>query len=378
MIAVRLLIPKLSSSSSSCFIVKNNPTRTKYYGFFSNHQILAFLSYPITSSSARSRTRTRITGLSSCTSPGKFSQGTTRLGSYCLKNNTTRIRSLSSMNTTSALEVSSSLPPDKLDRILAGKDDDHDGVIVQLTDQPLDPSLFTSLLHASLSHWKLQGKKGVWIKLPIELANLVEPAVKAGFYFHHAEPKYLMLVHWLPSTTNTIPANASHRVGIGAFVMNEKNEVLVVQEKSGRFRGTGIWKFPTGVVDEGEDISAAAVREVKEETGVDAKFVEILAFRQSHKSFFDKSDLFFVCMLRPLSFEIQLQETEIEAAQWMPFQEYAAQPFVQKHQLFKDISDVCLAKKDGQYAGFTPVPAETSLSAKKTHLYLNKHGLNYE
>ncbi|XP_027088401.2 nudix hydrolase 2 isoform X2 [Coffea arabica] len=309
MIAARLLIPKLSSSSSSsssCFIVKNNPTRTKYYGFFSNHQKLAFLSYPITSSSAR--TRTRITDLSSCTSPGKFSQGTTRLGSYCLKNNTTRIRSLSSMNTTSALEVSSSLPPDKLDRILAGKDDDHDGVIVQLTDQPLDPSLFTSLLHASLSHWKLQGKKGVWIKLPIELANLVEPAVKAGFYFHHAEPKYLMLVHWLPSTTNTIPANASHRVGIGAFVMNEKNEVLVVQEKSGRFRGTGIWKFPTGVVDEGEDISAAAVREVKEETGVDAKFVEILAFRAtSHSLTSQTCSLCACCGLFPLRFNCRKQ-----------------------------------------------------------------------
>lgn len=187
-----------------------------------------------------------------------------------------------------------------------------------------------------------------------------------------------MLVRWLPSTTNTIPANASHRVGIGAFVMNEKNEVLVVQEKSGRFRGTGIWKFPTGVVDEGEDISDAAVREVKEETGVNAKFVEILAVRQSHKSFFDKSDLFFMCMLQPLSFEIQLQETEIEAAQWMPFQEYAAQPFVQKNQLVKDIADVCLAKKDGQYAGFTPVPTETSFSAKKTFLYLNKQGHNYQ
>lgn len=29
-----------------------------------------------------------------------------------------------------------------------------------------------------------------------------------------------------------------------------KSQVLVVQEKSGRFRGTGVWKFPTGVVDE--------------------------------------------------------------------------------------------------------------------------------
>lgn len=46
-----------------------------------------------------------------------------------------------------------------------------------------------------------------------------------GFYCHHAESRYLMLVHWLPSTPNTLPANASHRVGVSAFVMNEKNEV---------------------------------------------------------------------------------------------------------------------------------------------------------
>jgi len=32
-------------------------------------------------------------------------------------------------------------------------------------------------------------------------------------------------------------------------------------------------------------------------------------------SFFEKSDLFFVCMLRPLSSDIQKQESEIEAAQ---------------------------------------------------------------
>lgn len=37
--------------------------------------------------------------------------------------------------------------------------------------------------------------------------------------------------------------------------------------------------------------------------------------RQSHKSFFDKSDLFFVCMMQPLSFDIKPQEAEIEAAQ---------------------------------------------------------------
>ncbi|RWV99600.1 hypothetical protein BHE74_00034027 [Ensete ventricosum] len=61
-----------------------------------------------------------------------------------------------------------------------------------------------------------QGKRGVWIKLPIELSNLVQPTV----------------------------------------------EVLAVQEKSGKFRGSGVWKFPTGVVEP-----------------INTEFIEVLAFR---------------------------------------------------------------------------------------------------
>lgn len=259
-------------------------------------------------------------------------------------------------------------------KLLTSTDDDHGGVIVEM-DQPMDSTTFVSILRASISHWKQLGKNGVWIKLPIHLVSLVEPLVKEGFWYHHAEPKYLMLVYWIPESPNTIPANATHRVGIGAFVMNEKQEVLVVQENSGHFRRTGVWKFPTGVVDQGEDICAAAVREVKEETGVDSEFVEVLAFRQSHKSFFEKSDLFFVCMMRPLSFDIQMQRLEIEAAQWMPFEEYAAQPFVQKHELLRYVSDICLARIDGRYAGYTTVSTSSSFSDHKSYLYLNAGAL---
>ncbi|KAK3039808.1 hypothetical protein RJ639_027121, partial [Escallonia herrerae] len=287
-----------------------------------------------------------------------------------------QLRVRSSMSITSSKVVSES-QVQQFERLLTGRDDVHGGVIVEMASEPVAPTVFTSLLRASLLHWKQQGKKGVWIKMPIELVNLVESAVKEGFYYHHAEAKYLMLVHWIPETANTLPANASHRVGIGAFVMNEKREVLVVQEKSGLFRGTGVWKFPTGVVDEGEDICDAAVREVKEETGIDAKFVEILAFRQSHKSFFEKSDLFFMCMLQPLSFDIQKQESEIEAAEWMPFDDYAAQPFVQTNELLKYLIDIFLAKESGEYTGFTPVPTVTSFSNNKSNLYLNMRGLNH-
>ena len=54
----------------------------------------------------------------------------------------------------------------------------------------------------------------------------------------------------------------------------------------------------TGLVDAGEDITAAAEREVLEETGVRASFDAVLAFRQAHGFAFGKSDFFFVVALR--------------------------------------------------------------------------------
>jgi hypothetical protein len=34
-----------------------------------------------------------------------------------------------------------------------------------------------------------------------------------------------MLAYWLPNTTHTLPVNATHRVSVGAFIMNDKREV---------------------------------------------------------------------------------------------------------------------------------------------------------
>lgn len=197
----------------------------------------------------------------------------------------------------------------KIFEVLPFVDDDYGGVIVEMKT-PMDTKNFVAALRDSFEQWRLQGKKGVWLNLPLSHVNLVEPAVKEGFRYHHAEPTYLMLVYWIPEAESTIPLNASHRVRVGAVVLNHNKE-----EKYGSLCGSGIWKIPTGVVDEGEEIFAAAIREVKEETGIDTEFLEILAFCQTHESFFAKSDLFFVCLLRPTSFDIQKQDLEIEAAQ---------------------------------------------------------------
>ncbi|CAN4102617.1 unnamed protein product [Withania somnifera] len=242
-------------------------------------------------------------------------------------------------------------------QFLPAVNDHHGGVIIEL-EEHMDPNVFHNMLRSSLRQWKLQGEKGVWIKLPIELVNLVETVVKEGFWYHHAEPHCLMLV------------------SIRSPKMPHIEWMLVVQESSGRMKETGIWKIPTGVIEEGEDIFEGAVREVKEETGIDTEFVEVLAFRQMHKSFFGKSDLFFICMMRPLTFNLQKQDLEIEAAQWMSLEEYAAQPFVLKHGIMKYIKDLCLAKAEGHYLGFTPMPVKSFLDDPMSYLYFNEDGLS--
>ncbi|XP_031092562.1 nudix hydrolase 2-like [Ipomoea triloba] len=262
-------------------------------------------------------------------------------------------------------------------RVFEAAEDTYGGVTVELSEWSVDSDDFVTVLRASLSQWRHQGKKGVWMKLSIQLACFVDAAVKEGFWFHHAEATYLMLVYWIPNTPHTIPSNASHRVGIGAFVINQTGQLLVVQENNGKFKGKGVWKLPTGVAEQGEDICDAAVREVREETGIDTEFVEILAFRQSHNSFFGKSDLFFVCMLRQLSLTINKQDSEIEKAQWMSIDEYAAQPFVQKREMFKNIAQICLAKRDNEYTGFSAIPTTTGFSAKNAYLYCNPEWMSH-
>lgn len=258
-------------------------------------------------------------------------------------------------------------------QILPATDDEFGGVVIEMKEH-MCSDVFRSLLKSSMAQWKLQGKKGVWIKLPIDLSHLVDSAVKEGFWYHHAEPKYLMLLCWIPETINPIPGNASHIARVGAIVLNDKREMLVVQEKMGILRG--VWKISTGIIHEGEDISVGVVREVKEETGIDTEFVEVLAFSQEHKVFFGKSELLFLCMMRPLSFDIKIQETEIEAAKWMPLEEYAAQLSAQEQGLREYITQLCLAKLEKKYSGFSPLSVTTDSDGNPSYIYLNKGDLN--
>ena len=55
---------------------------------------------------------------------------------------------------------------------------------------------------------------------------------------------------------------------VGAIIVNEQGKILVMSRKSDDFMG-GIDELPSGNMDNGEDITTALAREVKEETNCD-------------------------------------------------------------------------------------------------------------
>ena len=239
-----------------------------------------------------------------------------------------------------------------------GTEDHYGGIIIDPSSVPSDPEEFTKDMEACLQEWREAKKRGIWLKIDADKSHVVGNAREMGFEFHHAEREYIMMTQWLPhDQPNTIPPNASHQVGVGAFVFDpESKRVLVVQEKNGPLKKTGVWKMPTGLVQQGEDIIEAAEREVAEETGVVATFQAVLAMRQAHGFAFGKSDMFFVVALKPdmsASGVLKPQEEEIEAAAWVPLHEFTDNDFMNSRPLYARIVDVCASYARGEYKGLS-------------------------
>ncbi len=104
--------------------------------------------------------------------------------------------------------------------------------------------------------WREEQRQGIWLRIPITQSHFIPIAVSKGFWFHHCGPEYLLMCHWLPGgrESSRLPAAASHYIGVAGFVINSKNEMLMVQEKTGPAAGIGLWKLPGGLCDVGEDI----------------------------------------------------------------------------------------------------------------------------
>ena len=64
-----------------------------------------------------------------------------------------------------------------------------------------------------------------------------------------------------------------HKTVVAAFVLIQKEEGILLAKQS---YGQQYWSLPGGVMEEGESIEQAAIREVKEETGLDIRLGKLI------------------------------------------------------------------------------------------------------
>ena len=79
------------------------------------------------------------------------------------------------------------------------------------------------------------------------------------------------------------------------------------------------WILPSGGVEDGESLAQAAIRETKEETGLDVELTRMVGIYSRFSNMPSVHAVLFVA--KPIGGEIKCQEGETIAVEWFPFDE---------------------------------------------------------
>ena len=83
---------------------------------------------------------------------------------------------------------------------------------------------------------------------------------------------------WLGTVREGVPGYVTPKVAVGAVVGNDRGELLLVQRAD-----SGVWLYPTGWADIGYSPAEVALKEVAEETGIEAEPVRLLAVLDGYR-----------------------------------------------------------------------------------------------
>lgn len=225
--------------------------------------------------------------------------------------------------------------------MLGVKEDLYNGLIVDpSTIHEFSEAFKVKLLHL-LKEAHEQEKNLIWIDLERQQAQHIAIALEVGFIFHNCEPHRVTLTYSVKEDAY-IPVSPSHTIGVGAVVINSKNELLMVRDRIHTSRS--IYKLPGGMVEHADKLSDGIEREVWEETGIKSKLIKMVSLLNSHPHQFNKSNLYMVFHLEALSEEINVIDThEIEFALWLPLHEFFAHEDISDFQ--KDLVSRALDKE---------------------------------
>lgn len=99
----------------------------------------------------------------------------------------------------------------------------------------------------------------------------------------------------------------------GGIVFNNKGQVLLVENSSNKY-----WGFPKGLIEKGQNSQRAALREVKEEGGVEAEILEKIGdskyvYTRDGERIFKVVTIF---MMKYVSGDTKDHDYEISEAEW--------------------------------------------------------------
>lgn len=99
-----------------------------------------------------------------------------------------------------------------------------------------------------------------------------------------------------------------------AVIVDEQGQTLLIRRSKANKNFTGKWEWPGGKVDPGEDFAMAAIREAKEETGLDVELTAVAGVAQFEMP---KALVAMLCMeARITGGELTLSD-EHDAFQWV-------------------------------------------------------------
>ncbi len=114
--------------------------------------------------------------------------------------------------------------------------------------------------------------------------------------------------------------NTGYNIGVGGAVVRD-GRLLLVRRASRH--GKGNWQLPGGFIEHNETIERAAVREVREETGVTAEAEGVLGVRNRYDPELGNG-LYVVLLLHPVSGEPRPDGREVDHAAYFTLEQISS------------------------------------------------------
>ena len=127
----------------------------------------------------------------------------------------------------------------------------------------------------------------------------------------------------------------------GGLVLDERRRGALIgrQDRRGRM----VWSLPKGHIEEGETAEAAAIREIREETGISGSIVAPLGVidfwfmaenRRVHKTVHH-------FLLRAESGELSSDDAEVDSVEWVPLEDISTRlAYADERRLMDRVQDL--------------------------------------